>query len=224
MRKLKTSIQEKNLCEYIYSQINNLFPDKNKVDIKNLKYCIKLALERIELSFSIIKNKYYCKDDFSFFNHLNGDHYATLLYFISNNAYKIHDEILASKVFMLNKLMFGLDIFYSVEMPKYFILVHPLGTILGNAKYDDFLVVYQNVTVGSTINGIYPNFSKKTILYSNSSVIGKSKIGENFIIAANSSLVNKNIENNKIVKGTFPNNEITPNSNKIINHYFDIKL
>tara|TARA_B100000780_G_C20813801_1_gene323326 strand:+ start:16 stop:441 length:426 start_codon:yes stop_codon:yes gene_type:complete len=141
---------------------------------------------------------------------------------MSNNAFKINDEILASKLFMLNKLMFGLDIFYSVKMPKYFMLVHPLGTILGNAKYDDFLVVYQNVTVGSTIDGFYPSFSKKTILYSNSSVIGKSKIGENFIIAANSSLVNRNIGNNKIVKGTFPNNNITQNKNKIINHYFNL--
>ena len=222
MRKLKTSISEKSLLKYIYTQVNNIIPDNNKVDKKNLEYCLKVALERIELSFSVIKNKYYYKNNLSFFNHLNADHYSALLYFISNNAYKINDVTISSKFFLLNKFMFGVDVFYKVELPSHFIFVHPLGTILGNAKYEDFLVVYQNVTVGSTTDGFYPNFSKKTILYSNSSLIGKSKIGENFILAANSSLINKNIGKNKIVKGAYPNNSISNNKKSIIKNYFDI--
>ena len=222
MRKLKTSISEHNLFNYIFIQLRNFFPDNNNINKKNLEYCLKIALERIELSFSIIKNKYYFKNNFSFFNHLNGDHYSALLYFISNNAFKINDEVLATKTFLLNKHMFSIDVFYSIEMPNHFIFVHPLGTILGNAKYDDFLVVYQNVTVGSTTEGLYPKFSKKTILYSNSSILGKCKIGENFVLASNSFIVNKNIGDNKIVKGTYPKNNISENNNSINKHYFDL--
>ncbi len=222
MRKLITSISEKQLVKYIGNQLDNSFTDQIKIDDKNLKYCVKKGLERLELNFSRIKNKYYHKNNFSFFNHLNGDQYSAFLYFISNNAYNISDENLATKLYLLNKSLFGIDVFYRVKLPDHFLFTHPLGTILGNAKYDDFLVIYQNVTVGSTLDGIYPKFSKKTILYSNSVILGNCVVGENLILAANSSLINKNIPKNKIVTGLYPNNKILDNKNSLINFEFDL--
>ena len=144
------------------------------------------------------------------------------MYFFSNEAYLIGDEILASKLFLLNKALFGIDAFYAVKMPEHFLLVHPLGTILGNANYEDFLVVYQGVTIGSTNAGIYPVFSKSTILYSNSSIIGNCHIGTNVVLGANASLVNSNIPANKVVVGNYPNHSILENKNSLISSYFKL--
>ena len=45
--------------------------------------------------------------------------------------------------FLLNKLLFGIDVFYTVDLPKHYIFVHPIGTILGSgAIYSNYFVVY----------------------------------------------------------------------------------
>lgn len=204
----------------VESQLNYHFPDQQEVNRKILKLCFENAILRVRKCFDPINLKYYGQGNESYFNHLHGDHFASFLYFLSNEAYLSGDEILASKLFLLNKTLFGLDAFYAVKMPEHFLLVHPLGTVLGNASYEDFLVVYQGVTIGSTTAGIYPAFSTSTILYSNSSIIGKCHIGNNFVLGANASLVNTNIQDNKVVVGNFPKHSILENNNNLIGTYF----
>jgi serine O-acetyltransferase len=141
---------------------------------------------------------------------------------VSNEAYLANDEILASKLFLLNKSLFGIDAFYSIKLPEHFLFVHPLGTVIGNADFGDFFVVYQGVTIGSTTEGIYPTFSSSTILYSNSSIIGNCHISENFVLGANATLVNTDISGDKVVIGNYPNFSILENKNKLISNYFKI--
>ena len=38
------------------------------------------------------------------------------------------------KLFLLNKALHGCDIYYEVALPSVFLLVHPLGTVLGRAS------------------------------------------------------------------------------------------
>ena len=222
MRKLKLSITESYLVDLVHSQLNNHFPDQHKIKIKTLLHCIKNGIYRIQRCFDSIVLKYYGQADLSFFNHLHGDHYAMFLYFVSNEAYLANDEILASKLFLLNKSLFGIDAFYSIKLPEHFLFVHPLGTVLGNADFGDFFVVYQGVTIGSTTEGIYPTFSSSTILYSNSSIIGNCHISENFVLGANATLVNTDISADKVVIGNYPNFSILENKNKLISNYFKI--
>jgi serine O-acetyltransferase len=222
MRNLTISIPENNLVDLVHKQLNNYFPDYIEINHLNLKHCVNNGLLRIRRCFDSISLNYYVQGKESFFNHLHGDHYAMFLYLISNEAYILKDEILASKIFLLNKTLFGIDAFYSVHLPEHFLFVHPIGTILGNAKYGDFFVVYQGVTIGSTTEGVYPAFSHSTILYSNSSIIGSCKVGPEFVLAANSSLLNTDIPSNKVVVGCYPNHRILPNKNKLIGNYFNI--
>jgi serine O-acetyltransferase len=220
MRQLELSISESSLTAYLLKQLDFFYPDEHKTDYLILQHCVKEAVNRIRICFDPINSKYYVNGNVSIFNHLNGDQYASFLYFVSNNAYKAGDEILASKLFLLNKAMFGLDVFYSIRLPEHFLLAHPLGTILGNAVYGDYFVAYQGVTVGSTNNGAYPVFSDSTILYSNTSILGNCITGKNFILAANSTLINTRIEDNKVVLGNYPQNKIINNSNNLISNYF----
>ena len=222
MRKLNLSISESNLINLVKSQLNVYFPDQHEIDFKILQHCVKNGLYRIRKCFDPILLKYYGQGGESFFNHLHGDQYAMFLYFLSNEAYLANDETLASKLFLLNKSLFGIDAFYSIKLPVHFLFVHPLGTVLGNANFGDFFVVYQGVTIGSTTTGIYPTFSSSTILYSNSSIIGDCHTKENFVLGANASLVNTHVLANKVVVGSFPNHKILENKNKLISNYFKL--
>jgi serine O-acetyltransferase len=221
MKKLSYSIKVPALVAYVTKQLNYFFPDEDIVTQDIINTIIFEAISRLEQCFQSINLPYYRKDDKPYFNHLHGDHYSSFLYLLSRQAYLSGIESVAAKIFLLNKALFGIDAFYTIQLPESFVFVHPIGTILGRATYSNFFVVYQGVTIGANADGVYPAFSEKTILFSNSSVIGDSKIGSDFIIGAKSSLINTFVPDNKVVVGNYPNHKILTNkSNQISNYFF----
>ncbi len=221
---LASSLTPKESVIYVSKQIENHFPDGDHQEFRlQTEKVIEKVFQRIERCFVKIKSRYYRNhNDEVYFNHLNGDHYCSFLYLLSNELYKLGDENAASKAFLLNKTMFGIDAFYSIELPEVFLFIHPLGTIVGNASYSDYLVIYQGVTIGSLIDGKYPNFSEKTIVYSNSSVLGDCNFGENCIVGARSYLIDTDLEDNQIALGNYPDNRIIENKKPTIDYYFHL--
>lgn len=221
---MKMSLTEQELSRYVAKQLSNYFPDQQQHSL-DIVAIMNKALQRIDYCFRHIRRKYYQSLDDNgesqtLFNHLNSDHYASFLYVLSNQAWRENKITLAEKLFYLNKALNGFDCFYSVELPKIFMLVHPVGTVLGNAKYQDYLVVYQNVTVGSTLAGVYPEFGKGCILYSKASVIGNCRIGENVVFGANSLLINNTVLLNQSVVGQYPEHRVTASKVNIISEVF----
>lgn len=222
MKGFESSLSDKELCNYVIKQVDFFFPDGAEINNSFVFNCVQQALYRIRISFEPLHLRYYNKGTSSFFNHLHGDHYSAFLFLLSNEAYKAGNESLAQKLFLLNKSLFGIDAFYSLSLPEHFLFVHPLGTILGNANYGDFFIVYQGVTVGSTTQGIYPSFDVRTILYANSSIIGSCVTGTDFVLAANASLINCNVSDSKVVIGNYPYNNILDNEKKLIRNYYSL--
>lgn len=220
---MNITVNKELLCQYVSAQLNNFFPDYINVESRNISQYIDDTLDRLEFCFKHIQKPYYNYGEGieMCFNYLHGDHYAMFLYILSNTIYKVDkNENLASKVFLLNKALHGIDAFYNIELPEIFLFVHPVGTILGRAKYEDYFVVYQNCSVGATEEGIYPTFSKETILYSKCSVIGNCKIGNNVVFSANATIINTDILSNSVVLGNFPNNKIISNKKNVIDRIF----
>ena len=92
---------------------------------------------------------------------------------------------ICEKIFLLNKKLHSCDIFYEVKLPSVFLLVHPLGTVLGRGNYSDFFVAYQRCGIGSN-HHIYPTLGKYVTMRPGSAILGNSKIGDNCQIAAES--------------------------------------
>lgn len=202
-------MKAKFLCDYLKRQLEHTFPDGEAFSLTEFEKSIESSWEMIDNSFSGLSSKYYNGSAEDIFNYLNGDHYSMFLYLVSRNFYLLGNEKVASKVFLLNKMLHGIDVFYKVKMPDVFLFVHPLGTVLGNADYGENFCVYQGCTVGSKVGEYkYPSFGKNTILYSNSSVIGNCKIGDNTIFAADSSLISKNLDHGKMILNKYPENKL----------------
>ena len=119
MKKLISSIENENLAIYLSNQLNNFFPDSNKINFKLIIPIVQNAIKKIEICFSKIKLPYYNSGINTYFNHLNGDHYCSFLYQVSRIAFLDDNLNLATKTFLLNKSLFGIDLFYTVELPKY---------------------------------------------------------------------------------------------------------
>lgn len=174
-------------------QVNALFPDGRALAPEALAGAVVRALERLEHCFAHIHNKYFFDGKQAVFDHLHGDQYAMWLYLLSNQLHLDGaDPAACKKLFLLNKSLHGCDIFYEIALPSIFLLVHPLGTVLGRASYADYLLVYQRVGVGSN-HDVYPILGRHLTLRPGSSVLGKGRVGDHCSIAAESLLLDRDL-------------------------------
>jgi serine O-acetyltransferase len=207
------------LAGYVRRLVDTHLPDGRSTSYP-LEPVIDEALERLERCFGAIHRKYYSVDGAVRFDHLNGDHMAAFLYLVGNSAWRLHDDdVFPAKTFALNKAMHGLDLFYSVRLPEVFLLVHPVGTVIGHAEYGEDLVVYQNCTIGSD-RGSYPRFGNGVILYARSLVLGDCEIGSDVVFGANSFILNTDVPSNSIVVGQHPNTTLVPHSQPVAGRLF----
>ena len=96
------------------------------------KYHLK-AYERAKTSLSGFNNKYLTSELSPF--------YSVILrsFIIVKKALFENDEnTLADKVYYLNKMLNSVDLFYAIELPERWSCKHPLGSVMGGAKYGDF--------------------------------------------------------------------------------------
>jgi serine O-acetyltransferase len=198
---MKITLKKEDLLKYTFDQIENAFPDGKKYNKISLLKIFDKSLERIEYCFSKINNKYFFKNDEVYFNHLNGDQYSMYLYFFSNTLFKEKFDItLCEKLFLLNKTLFGVDVFYEINLPRIFLFVHPVGTIIGRGAFDDYLLIYQGCGIGAN-HDVYPTLGKYVTLHPNVTILGKCNIGKHCELAANSMIIDDNLESNTIYFG-----------------------
>ncbi len=158
------------------------------------------AIKRTIFANSFNNNKYYRIEN-SLPKIFHSGQYCVFLYYLSNEMYlQDNSGENAEKVYYLNKILNSVDIFYEVTMPDIFSLEHPLGSVMGRAKYGDYFHFYQGCTVGGS-NGLYPLLGKGIVMYSNSKILGDCHVGNNVIMSANSYIIDCNIPDNSIVFG-----------------------
>lgn len=165
---------------------------------------IEEALKRVEKSFTHIRNKYFSQKGEAYFDPFHSAQYAQFLYYLSNTVYHHGDPRLAAKLYYLNKMLNSVDWYYEVELPSIFFADHPLGSIMGRAKYSDRFVFLQGCSVGQNKN-VYPTIGENVLMHPNSCIFGNCNIGENVEIAAQTVIIDQDIPANSIVFGRSPN-------------------
>lgn len=201
-----------NLCR----QVDSFFSCSEE-ECSILDAYLDKALDRVEKCFQGVDNKYFKTNGGVKFNPFHSVQYMTFLYIIANELYRNGvSPILSDKLYYLNKTMNGLDMFYAIELPEVWSAEHPVGSVLGRAKYGEGFFFYQGCTVGGNRgkDGIlhYPIIGKNVRMYANSSFIGKCNIGDNVILGAGTLVKDTNIPSNSIVFGQSPNLIIKENN------------
>jgi len=132
------------------------------------------------------------------------------LYFTANTLFlNGADEKLCKKIFHLNRYLHGIDVFYEVKLPDVFLFIHPIGTVLRRANYQDYLLVYQRCVVGSN-HDIYPTLGEYVSLHPGATILGDSNIGKGCKISAGSIIIDKNLEENSIYIGNTIKHTLKP--------------
>lgn len=200
--RIKISLSPDRLAAYTAHQLCTLFPDGTNISADDLLTAFPKALARLEHCFCQINNKYFFDGTQAVFNHLHGDQYAMWLYILANELHLQGAEpAICSKLFLLNKMLHGCDIYYEVTLPSIFLLVHPLGTVLGRGTYSDYFVAYQRCGIGSN-HDVYPSFGHHVTLRPGSAVLGRSRIGNMCEIATESLVLDRDLEDRTLYIGT----------------------
>ena len=193
---MELSIDKEDLMRYTSSQLNNIFPDRNNVNLQEIDTLVDLTLDKLNFCFKHVAFERYNKEGVTQFNHLYADHYLMYVWFLSNTIWKEGGNTsIASKLYYLNKSLHGIDCMYDTKLPDIFLLFHSVGTMLGKASYADYFVSLQGCTVGSH-KGKYPVFGKGVALTANSSVIGGCKIGNRCTISTRTIIFQKDLSDN----------------------------
>lgn len=196
----------------IFRQLESFFPPLSEEEKKMIENCLEDVIPQCEYNFSHSENKYFSAEKegrrITRFDAFHSIQWMALLYYLSHELY-LRKSNLCDKVYYLNKIMHSVDLFYAIELPQIWSAEHPLGTVMGRAKYSNGFFFYQGCTVGGTKdkegNIYYPVIEENVRMYSNSSILGKCHIGKGAQIGAGAIVKNQNVPAGSIVFGQSPN-------------------
>lgn len=146
---------------------------------------LQTALKRVEKCFKVTRNSYYKSWRGGYFSPYHSGQYSIFLYYLANTIFQSGGDCkLATKLYYLNKIMNSVDWYYEIQLPEYFGVEHPIGSVMGRAQYTSGFFFFQGCTVGGDkgIEPKYPKIGENVILYSNATVLGNVTIGNNVVV------------------------------------------
>ena len=155
------------------------------------------------------------------FNVLQSSQHCIYLYFLANTIWRRSGDMAApTRLFLMNKALNGIDLFYEIAMPEVFYIGHSVGIVLAKATYGNHLVLYQNSTVGRHKDQV-PVIGDRVVLYPNSAVIGRSVVEDDCVVSQGTSVINKRTPKGSMVFPGAPGElAFRPRPGDLLQEYF----
>lgn len=196
------SLTRTELKEYVGRQLECFYPDKYRLSGDDTEIALDRALEKLEYCFERCDYCNYSVNGQANFRHLHSDQYSHFLYVYARELWCLSEnKPICDKLVMLNRALNGILCPYTVKLPDIFLFAHPVGTIVGNANFSNYLVIAQNVTVNYSIGEDGKeqlNIGRGVFLGPGCKIIGIQPIGDYSSIGANSIIHNLEIPDNSI--------------------------
>ena len=172
------------LLDYVAGQLAAFFPDRYR-DTRWVLACdLDEALDRLAVCINAVR--WWKEDEFDY---LHSSQACIFVYYLSNTIWRNRqNQNVATKLFCLNKALNGFDCFYDNVLPDKFFIGHSVGIVLARTTFSNYLVLYQNSTVGKN-HGRAPVLGEGVVLYPNSAIIGGCNIGAGTIVGQGSSII-----------------------------------
>lgn len=203
-------VSSSELLALVERQLNSFWGvSRRELDV--LSHVLPGALAKIEICFSTLSNKYCNRNGGGYFSPYHADSYCVYLYHLAKELYeKERDWIdLADRIYYLNRVMHGVDLFYGVDLPTIFWVGHPLGAVIGRGSFGDYFSFSQGCNVGNS-KGNYPVLGHHVHMYPRSAVLGSCKVGNFCVLASGTIVKNQDVPSNSLVFGESPDLTFKP--------------
>ncbi|NGZ05832.1 MAG: hypothetical protein G8237_05690 [Magnetococcales bacterium] len=192
MRIINLSANE--LSRYCRTQLLHWFPNGEDVELSLIDRYLHQALERLE--YCIAHVRIWTPGEFDV---LHSTQYCTFLYYLANTIWRAERaQSVCTKLFLLNKSLNAIDLFYEIELPEIFLIGHSVGIVFAKATYGNRLVIFQNSTIGKN-RGVAPVLEEDVVLYPNAAVLGSSLVRQGSIVARGVTVLNQTTEPGQLV-------------------------
>jgi serine O-acetyltransferase len=183
------------LLAYVTAQCASVVPDGREATFRAVADAhLDEALERLHRCINACAP--WRPDEF---NVLQSSQHTIFLYFLANTIFKQSGDTEApTRLFLMNKAFNGIDLFYEIAMPEVFYIGHSVGIVLAKATYGNFLVLYQNATVGRQKDQI-PVIGDRVILYPGTSIAGRAVVEDDCVISQGVRVINKHVPKGSLV-------------------------
>jgi len=205
------------LIAYVTAQCDAVVPDGREAVFRALVEAhIDEALERLNRCINACAP--WRPDEF---NVLQSSQHTIFLYYLANTIWtRSGDTEGPTRLFLMNKAFNGIDLFYEIAMPEVFYIGHSVGIVLAKATYGNYLVLYQNSTVGRHKDQI-PVLGDRVVLYPNTAVIGRSVVEDDAVVSQGVSVVNKHVPRGSIAFAGAPGElAFRPRPDDLLSEYF----
>jgi serine O-acetyltransferase len=207
------------LADYTAAQIANLVPDGRGGEARaSIGRHVDEALDRIGRCIDKVAAWRVGE-----FNSLHSSQYCQYLYYLANTIWvREKDAATATRIFLLNKAINGIDLFYEIAMPEVFYIGHSVGIVLAKATYGNHLVLYQHANVGRHKADI-PVLGDRVILYPGSAVVGRAVVEDGAVLAQGTRAINRRVPANQMAfAGAAGELTFRPTPDDLIREYFRI--
>lgn len=172
------------LLHYVAQQLHHTLPDDFDARA-DIAAHLDESLARLQVCINAVRP--WREDRF---DPLHSTQYCTFLYFLANTIWRNTGSTeTPTRLFLLNKALNGIDLFYEIDMPPVFFIGHSVGIVFAKATYGNYLVVYQNSTVGKN-HGVAPVLGEGVVMYPNTAIIGRCEVGDGTVLSQGVSLIN----------------------------------
>lgn len=159
----------------------------------------------LERQFARARNKYFTKDGIAVFHVAHNAQYTMFLYHLSRALFLNNRRSEADRVYALLRMVSGIDLYYEVALPDWWMCDHPLGSVIGRGQFEagSSFVFTQNCNIGNN-NRIYPKIAGNLIMFPNSSLLGDTRIDGNVVLANGAYVVDAGELSDCLVYGRSP--------------------
>lgn len=187
------NLEASRLAPYVQEQVRRLIPFCDESDFALIDRHLPEALARLDHCIAAVR--IWTPGEFDV---LQSAQYCTFLYYLANTIWRREQaKKLCTMLFLLNKQLNAIDIFYDIALPDIFLIGHSVGIVLAKAEYGNRLVLFQNSTVGRHGDD-RPVIEEGVILYPNTAVIGRSLIRERSVISQGVRVIDRETQARKI--------------------------
>ena len=156
------------------------------------------------------------------FNVLQSSQHCIFLYYLANTIWtRSGDAAAPTRLFLMNKALNGIDLFYETVMPPVFYIGHSVGIVLAKATYGNHLVLYQGVNVGRHKDQI-PVIGDRVVLYPGSSVVAGAVVGNDAVLSQGVRVIGKRVPDGQMAFAGATGGELVfrPRPDDLLQEYF----